>query len=40
MVLSTITLPLTAKYYTKNTMKEYGIGGIPIIDEEHRLKES
>jgi IMP dehydrogenase len=22
------------------TMKEYGIGGIPIIDEEHRLKES
>jgi IMP dehydrogenase len=19
-------------------MKEYGIGGIPIIDEEHRLK--
>jgi IMP dehydrogenase len=22
----------------KNAMKEYGIGGIPIIDEEHRLK--
>jgi IMP dehydrogenase len=35
------TLPLTAKVAdAKNAMKEYGIGGIPIIDEEHRLKES
>jgi IMP dehydrogenase len=33
------TLPLTAKVAdAKNAMKEYGIGGIPIIDEEHRLK--
>jgi IMP dehydrogenase len=30
-------LPLTPKIL-KYAMKEYGIGGIPIIDEEHRLK--
>jgi IMP dehydrogenase len=33
-------LPLTAKVADAKAMKEYGIGGIPIIDEEHRLKES
>jgi IMP dehydrogenase len=33
-----VTLPLTKVADAKNAMKEYGIGGIPIIDEEHRLK--
>jgi IMP dehydrogenase len=40
MIIDPVTLPLTAKVAdAKNAMKEYGIGGIPIIDEEHRLKE-
>jgi IMP dehydrogenase len=39
MIIDPVTLPLTAKVAdAKNAMKEYGIGGIPIIDEEHRLK--
>jgi IMP dehydrogenase len=38
MIIDPVTLPLTAKVAdAKNAMKEYGIG-IPIIDEEHRLK--
>jgi IMP dehydrogenase len=38
MIIDPVTLPLTAKVAdAKNAMK-YGIGGIPIIDEEHRLK--
>jgi IMP dehydrogenase len=40
MIIDPVTLPLTAKWQMLKCMKEYGIGGIPIIDEEHRLKES
>jgi IMP dehydrogenase len=38
MIIDPVTLPLTKVADAKNAMKEYGIGGIPIIDEEHRLK--
>jgi hypothetical protein len=35
--MTLITLPFTKVADAKVYMKEYGIG-IPIIDEEHRLK--
>ncbi len=39
MILDPVTLPLTATVAdAKNAMKEYGIGGIPIVDENSILK--
>ena len=39
MIIDPVTLPLTAKVSdAKNAMKEYGIGGIPIVDENQILK--
>ena len=39
MIIDPVTLPLTAKVSdAKQYMTEYGIGGIPIVDEEGTLK--
>ncbi|CDF78586.1 inosine-5'-monophosphate dehydrogenase' [Formosa agariphila KMM 3901] len=39
MIIDPVTLPLTAKVIdAKNSMKEHGIGGIPIVDEDGKLK--
>ncbi len=39
MIIDPVTLPLTSTVAdAKNAMKEYGIGGIPIVDENQRLK--
>ena len=39
MILDPVTLPLTAVVFdAKQNMKEHGIGGIPIIDENGTLK--
>jgi IMP dehydrogenase len=39
MIIDPVTLPLSAKVIdAKNAMKEYGIGGIPIVDENQTLK--
>jgi IMP dehydrogenase len=39
MIIDPVTLPLTSKVAdAKNAMKEYGIGGIPIVDENRILK--
>ncbi len=39
MIIDPVTLPLTATVFdAKNAMKEYGIGGIPIVDEHKTLK--
>lgn len=41
MIIDPVTLPLTAKVKdAKNSMAEYGIGGIPIVDNEGILKGS
>jgi IMP dehydrogenase len=39
MIIDPVTLPLTAKVMdAKNAMKEFGIGGIPIVDDNKILK--
>ncbi|MFM2203233.1 MAG: hypothetical protein RLZZ605_197, partial [Bacteroidota bacterium] len=39
MIIDPVTLPLTARVIdAKNVMKEFGIGGIPIVDEQNILK--
>jgi IMP dehydrogenase len=39
MIIDPVTLPLTAKVkHAKKHMAEYGIGGIPIVDEDGILK--
>jgi len=39
MIIDPVTLPLTATVFdAKNAMKEFGIGGIPIVDEHKTLK--
>ena len=39
MIIDPVTLPLTAKVIdAKNAMKEFGIGGIPIVDNNQILK--
>lgn len=39
MILDPVTLPLSATVGdAKQVMREYGIGGIPIVDENHTLK--
>ncbi|WNM18334.1 IMP dehydrogenase [Flavobacterium capsici] len=39
MIIDPVTLPLSAKVIdAKNAMKEYGIGGIPIVDKNQILK--
>lgn len=39
MIIDPVTLPLTARVAdAKAAMREYGIGGIPIVDENHTLK--
>jgi len=39
MIIDPVTLPLTAKVSdAKNAMKEFGIGGIPIVDDNKILK--
>ena len=39
MIIDPVTLPLTSTVAdAKNAMKEYGIGGIPIVDENRILK--
>lgn len=39
MIIDPVTLPLSAKVKdAKNYMKEYSIGGIPIVDEDGTLK--
>ncbi|WP_159023013.1 IMP dehydrogenase [Formosa sp. L2A11] len=39
MIIDPVTLPLTAKVIdAKNCMKEHSIGGIPIVDDEGKLK--
>lgn len=39
MIIDPVTLPLTATVFdAKNAMKEYGIGGIPIVDDNKTLK--
>ncbi|MFB9052890.1 IMP dehydrogenase [Formosa undariae] len=39
MIIDPVTLPLTAKVIdAKNSMKEHGIGGIPIVDKDGKLK--
>lgn len=39
MIIDPVTLPLTATVAdAKAAMKEYGIGGIPVVDENQRLK--
>ncbi|MBF6608548.1 MAG: IMP dehydrogenase [Flavobacterium sp.] len=38
MIIDPVTLPLTATVGdAKNAMKEYGIGGIPIVDQDQKL---
>ena len=39
MIIDPVTLPMTATVGdAKNVMKEYSIGGIPIVDENQKLK--
>ena len=39
MILDPVTLPLTSTVAdAKNAMKEFGIGGIPIVDQNKKLK--
>ncbi|CAM4096963.1 IMP dehydrogenase [Flavobacterium antarcticum] len=39
MIIDPVTLPLNSTVAdAKNAMKEYGIGGIPIVDENKKLK--
>lgn len=39
MIIDPVTLPLTATVGdAKNVMREYGIGGIPVVDEQGKLK--
>ena len=39
MIIDPVTLPLSATVAdAKNAMKEFGIGGIPIVDENQRLQ--
>jgi len=39
MIIDPVTLPLTATVAdAKNAMREYGIGGIPVVDEHGTLK--
>lgn len=39
MIIDPVTLPLNSTVAdAKNAMKEFGIGGIPIVDEEKKLK--
>jgi IMP dehydrogenase len=39
MIIDPVTLPLTAKVKdAKQSMAEYGIGGIPIVDDQGKLK--
>lgn len=39
MIIDPVTLPLTSTVAdAKNAMKEFGIGGIPIVDENRKLK--
>ncbi len=39
MIIDPVTLPTTATVFdAKNAMKEFGIGGIPIVDENQKLK--
>ena len=39
MIIDPVTLPLTATVGdAKSVMREYGIGGIPVVDEEGKLK--
>jgi IMP dehydrogenase len=39
MIIDPVTLPLTANVKdAKNAMREYGIGGIPVVDENGTLK--
>ena len=39
MIIDPVTLPLTSTVAdAKNAMKEFGIGGIPIVDENQKLK--
>ena len=39
MIIDPVTLPLNSKVSdAKNAMKEFGIGGIPIVDENRKLK--
>ena len=39
LIIDPVTLPLTATVAdAKNAMKEFGIGGIPIVDENRKLK--
>ena len=39
MIIDPVTLPLSATVaHAKNAMKEFGIGGIPIVDENQRLQ--
>jgi hypothetical protein len=40
MIIDPVTLPLTAKWQMLKCHERIWNGGIPIIDEEHRLKES
>ncbi|WP_299214305.1 IMP dehydrogenase [uncultured Aquimarina sp.] len=38
MIIDPVTLPLDAKVAdAKNNMREHSIGGIPIVDEDHKL---
>ena len=38
MIIDPVTLPITAKVIdAQNTMREYGIGGIPIVDDHGKL---
>jgi len=38
MIIDPVTLPITAKVMdAQNTMREYGIGGIPIVDDNGKL---
>ena len=39
MIIDPVTLPLNATVAdAKNAMREYGIGGIPVVDENRILK--
>lgn len=39
MIIDPVTLPMTSTVAdAKNAMKEFGIGGIPVVDENMRLK--
>ncbi|GAA4276398.1 IMP dehydrogenase [Aquimarina mytili] len=38
MIIDPVTLPLSAKVIdAKNNMREHSIGGIPIVDDQHKL---